>query len=387
LLELRLYATFQGILLENISTLASTNFRKSRRPVCTFSTSVWKSSSWIGYRCTSSPVELVLLSSPFDNGVSWMLHSQLVSGWLSRSHILRVVWEMGRELSSLKRPYISGRNCWHWLHTQQRAYMLEVNMGFIVQSPIPTNFNNVNFWKGVVTLWCCHCTMFQGDYWPKKKLKKFASHHNDLCCFFASQLTKGWTMGGTRISLLLLKSDYMLGDCQGCLRTLFWDARNILSQLMGHAWAASSVRGNMAWQICQGICDSKKGKHVGANLVNQERRSGTASSYNNNIEMSKSSMMSPIIVPQANNNLCRSSNGSGDRKWMTEGNIIFYWLVNSMQKCCYKDAPSCWGTRRKILDTEIVVEHIWNGTKGSFYIVIPWLDNGPSWNTKSVSWG
>jgi hypothetical protein len=54
----------------------------------------------------------------------------------------------------------------------------EVNMGFVLRSPIPTDFNNFDSWKEVVT-WCCHCTTFQGDWPLKKKVRKFASHHND----------------------------------------------------------------------------------------------------------------------------------------------------------------------------------------------------------------
>jgi hypothetical protein len=54
----------------------------------------------------------------------------------------------------------------------------EVNMGFTVCSPIPSNFNDVDSWKEAVTP-CCHCTAFQGDRPLKKKLLKFASHHDD----------------------------------------------------------------------------------------------------------------------------------------------------------------------------------------------------------------
>jgi hypothetical protein len=54
----------------------------------------------------------------------------------------------------------------------------EVNMGFTVCSPIPSNFNDVDSWKEAVTP-CCHCTAFQGDCPLKKKLLKFASHHDD----------------------------------------------------------------------------------------------------------------------------------------------------------------------------------------------------------------
>jgi hypothetical protein len=54
----------------------------------------------------------------------------------------------------------------------------EVNIGFTVYSPIPSNFNNVDSWKEAVTP-CCHCTAFQGDRPLKKKLLKFASHHDD----------------------------------------------------------------------------------------------------------------------------------------------------------------------------------------------------------------
>jgi hypothetical protein len=54
----------------------------------------------------------------------------------------------------------------------------EVNMGFVICSPIPTDFNDVDSWKVAVTP-CCHCTTFQGDRPLKKKLRKFASHHED----------------------------------------------------------------------------------------------------------------------------------------------------------------------------------------------------------------
>jgi hypothetical protein len=55
----------------------------------------------------------------------------------------------------------------------------EVNMGFVICSPIPTDSNDVdNSWKEAVTP-CCHCTTFQGHQPLKKKLKKFASHHED----------------------------------------------------------------------------------------------------------------------------------------------------------------------------------------------------------------
>jgi hypothetical protein len=54
----------------------------------------------------------------------------------------------------------------------------EVNMGFTVCSPIPSKFNDVDSWKEAVTP-CCHCTGFQGDCPLKKKLLKFASHHDD----------------------------------------------------------------------------------------------------------------------------------------------------------------------------------------------------------------
>ncbi len=54
----------------------------------------------------------------------------------------------------------------------------EVNMGFTVRSPIPSNFNDVDSWKEAVTP-CCHCTAFQGDRPLKKKLLKFSSHHDD----------------------------------------------------------------------------------------------------------------------------------------------------------------------------------------------------------------
>jgi hypothetical protein len=54
----------------------------------------------------------------------------------------------------------------------------EVTMGFTVRSPIPSNFNDVDSWKEAVTP-CCHCTAFQGDRPLKKKLLKFASHHDD----------------------------------------------------------------------------------------------------------------------------------------------------------------------------------------------------------------
>ena len=54
----------------------------------------------------------------------------------------------------------------------------EVNMGFVVRSPIPTDFNGVDSWKEAVTP-CCHCTTFRGDRPLKNKLKKFASHHDD----------------------------------------------------------------------------------------------------------------------------------------------------------------------------------------------------------------
>jgi hypothetical protein len=54
----------------------------------------------------------------------------------------------------------------------------EVNMGFTVRSPIPSNFNDVDSWKEAVTP-CCHCTAFQGDRPLKKKLLKFTSHHDD----------------------------------------------------------------------------------------------------------------------------------------------------------------------------------------------------------------
>jgi hypothetical protein len=54
----------------------------------------------------------------------------------------------------------------------------EVNMSFIVHSPIPTNFNNIDSWKEAVTP-CYHCTTFQGDRPLKKKIKKFASNHDD----------------------------------------------------------------------------------------------------------------------------------------------------------------------------------------------------------------
>jgi hypothetical protein len=51
-------------------------------------------------------------------------------------------------------------------------------MGFVVRSPIPTDYNDVDSWKVAVTP-CCHCTTFQGDRPLKKKLRKFASHHDN----------------------------------------------------------------------------------------------------------------------------------------------------------------------------------------------------------------
>jgi hypothetical protein len=54
----------------------------------------------------------------------------------------------------------------------------EVNMGFTVHSPIPFNFNDVDSWKEAMAL-CCHWTAFQGVCPLKKKLLKFASHHDN----------------------------------------------------------------------------------------------------------------------------------------------------------------------------------------------------------------
>jgi hypothetical protein len=50
-------------------------------------------------------------------------------------------------------------------------------MGFTVRSPIPSYFNDVESWKEAVTP-CCHCTAFRADRPLKKKLLKFATHHD-----------------------------------------------------------------------------------------------------------------------------------------------------------------------------------------------------------------
>jgi hypothetical protein len=90
---------------------------------------------------------------------SWVYFERWENGSASRDHLyLGKTAGTGRTLNNVL-------TCWE-----------VVNMGFTVRSPIPSNSNDVDSWKEVVTT-RCHCTAFQGNR-PIKKLLKFASHHD-----------------------------------------------------------------------------------------------------------------------------------------------------------------------------------------------------------------